>query len=122
MTATAAKPATPAVEPDEDDFFTKSGPMPGTFDEVRKFPRFYFRYCFTAIVHQPRGEGSPAEHVILTRDVSRAGLSVLHSEQLYPGQRILIMALNDADRPVEVQWCRRLAAQRYVAGCRFVKH
>ena len=109
----------PLIESDH-EFFSKSGPVPVTMDDIRQFPRYFFRFCFTAKVQPGRFNAEGGQHLLLTRDVSRGGLSVVHSEQLFPGQR-LVVALNDAPRTVEVQWCRKAAPNRYLAGCRFVK-
>jgi PilZ domain len=112
----------PTVDP-QSEFFTKSGPLPTAWQEVRRFPRFYFRARVPAVIH-PMSGGQGGEAVkccLLARDLSRGGINLLHSVQLFPGQRIDI-ALNDAaSRSVEVVWCRRLANNCYAIGCRFFK-
>jgi hypothetical protein len=115
----AAQAAQPLIESDH-EFFAKSGPVPAVMDDYRQFPRYYFRFCFTAKIKANRHQAAERQHLLLTRDLSRGGLSVVHTEQLFPGQR-LVVELNDAPRTVEVQWCRRAAPQRYLSGCRFVK-
>jgi hypothetical protein len=119
MIATATKRAQPLIESDN-EFFEKTGLLPMQYDDVRRFPRYYFRFCFTAHIYPPRGEGEPTSHLILSRDLSRSGVSLVHTEQLFPGQR-LVIDLHDSVRHAEVQWCRRSGPQKYVVGCRFVK-
>jgi PilZ domain-containing protein len=115
----AAPGAQPAVESDA-DFFAKAGPLPTAWDEARRFPRFYYRAKAKATVHPFRGGPQPpVECTVLTRDVSRGGLNLIHTEQLYPGQRIDLLLLDGVERSVEVCWCRRLANRCYSVGCRF---
>lgn len=108
-----------AVESDA-DFFTKSGPMPTAWDEARRFPRFYYRARVQATIYPFRGAPQPpVECDVLTRDLSRGGLNLVYTEQLFPGQRIDLKLLDGVERTVEVCWCRRLAQRCYSVGCRF---
>jgi hypothetical protein len=106
------------------EFFAKSGPLPSSYDEVRRHPRFYFRTCAEAKI-RPVGKraanSGDGECFVLTRDVSRSGLSLLHNQQLFPGQRLDITLNGEAPRTVEVVWCQRMAPRSYLAGCRFIK-
>jgi hypothetical protein len=88
--------------------------------DTRVHPRFPFRGRAKAVVFPPEGQlgGEPQESDVLTTDVSRGGLSLLHRKQLYPGQQILLV-LEGANRLVEVCWCCRVWAGLYSAGCRF---
>lgn len=102
----------------------KSGLLPSRYDDVRRHPRFHFRTCAPATIHplgKRKSDTAPTSCMVRTRDLSRSGLSVLHTAQLFPGQRIEI-ALTDGNlRTIEVIWCQRLADESYVAGCRFFK-
>jgi hypothetical protein len=106
------------VESDID--LVESGPGHKPSDS-RVFPRFAFRGRAKAVVFPLEGHlgGEPQESEVLTTDVSRGGLSLLHRKQLYPGQQILLV-LDGANRLVEVCWCCRVWAGLYSAGCRFV--
>jgi PilZ domain len=117
------KTATMAQVESVDDFFAKGGPLPTSFNDVRRFPRFYFRTCAEAIIHPYcNGQSSaPVQCFVLTCDLSRSGLSLLHSKQLFPGQRVDIILNGEPPRHLEVVWCRRLAVHRYAIGCRFRK-
>lgn len=101
----------------------KTGPLPTSWDEARHFPRFFYRAEVTATVYPRPGADSqePVRCSMLTRDLSRGGLNVLYTDQLFPGQQIDLVLTDGASRRVEVMWCRRLAERRYSLGCRFVK-
>jgi len=90
-------------------------PAPG---EDRSFPRYSFRGRARAIVFPMRQEAEPLDCEVMTTDVSRGGLSLLHRKQLYPGQQILLV-LNDTTSLVEVRWCCRAWAGLFAAGCSF---
>src|SRR5437773_9249666 len=105
-----------------EEFFSKSGPLPPTFDDGRRYPRFYFRTCAEATIYSIGGKkdaiGGP--FYVLTCDLSRAGVSILHTAQLFPGQRLELVLNGEAPRQVQVVWCRRWEEGRYLVGCRFV--
>jgi hypothetical protein len=104
------------------EFFNKSGPLPTAFDEDRRYPRFYYRARVQAAVY-PAGGGNqpPAQCSVLTRDLSRGGMNLIHNEQVFPGQRIELVLTDGSPRSVEVMWCRRIAHRCYSIGCRFIK-
>jgi hypothetical protein len=105
-----------------DDFFDRAGPISSTFDDSRRFPRFYFRSCAQATVHPLVARpGSEAKtHFLLTCDLSRNGLRILLNQQLFPGQRVDLMLNGQPPRSTEIVWCRRFDSERFLAGCRFV--
>jgi hypothetical protein len=61
----------------------------------------------------------PSESEVLTTDISRGGLSVLHRKELFKGQQLLLM-LTQSSRMVEVCWCCEVWPGLYAAGCRFM--
>ena len=113
---------TAACQPVEsmDDFFSKSGPMPPVYDDVRQFPRFFYRSCAEVIIH-PMGPGpaQPARLFVLTKDLSRSGVSIIHAAQLFPGQRVEVILDGKSPIAAVVSWCRRLPDQYFAIGCRF---
>jgi len=115
-------PSEKAVEP-AGEFLEKPVPLPTAGEEVRRFPRFSYRARVQALIHPLLGDqqAEPVSCWLLTRDLSRGGLNLLHSEQLSLGQRIDITLHDAASRRVEVVWCRRLANRCYSIGCRFTK-
>lgn len=121
MNQTADSPGESLVESDL-EFFDFSGPMPGAWDDHRRFPRFYFRSCAEATIYPLRSDRNAAARTcfILTRDLSRGGMSIIHTEQLFPGQRLDVILNCEAPRRMEVVWCRRWTHGRYSIGCRFI--
>src|SRR5437660_483882 len=109
------------VESDH-EFFELTGPLPTAWDEHRRFPRFYYRSCAEAIVYPLRSvkNAERCQCFLLTRDLSRGGLSIVHTEQLFPGQKLDVILNGEASRSVEVVWCRRWSHNRYAVGCRFL--
>jgi hypothetical protein len=103
--------------------YAKAGPLSKGWDDARRFPRFYCRGRIQATIYPL--EGSPAQPpercTLLTRDLSRGGMNVLHVEELTPGQKIDVILSNGSPRTIEVMWCRRMAVRCYSVGCRFVK-
>jgi PilZ domain-containing protein len=106
-----------------EEFFSKSGPLPPAFDEDRRFPRFYFRTCAEAMIFpiNKKQEAPAAPLFVVTSDLSRAGVSIIHVAQLFPGQRLTLILNGQPPRPAEVVWCRKWDQGRYLVGCRFVK-
>lgn len=103
-----------------EEYFNKSGPLPISFDDVRRFPRFYFRSVAEATIHPIGKKQEPLQCFLLTRDLSRSGLSLLHNAQLFPQQRLEITLDGQAPRPIVVVWCKRQSPGSYLVGCKFV--
>jgi hypothetical protein len=104
------------------EFFNKSGPLPTAFDENRRHPRFYYRARVQAAIHPPGNQNqAPVECTLLTRDLSRGGINLIHNEQVFPGQQIDLVLTDGSPRSVEVIWCRRIAHRCYSIGCRFIR-
>lgn len=105
-----------------ENFFEQSGVMP-TFDgDGRRFPRFYARRQ-AALEHRPTLPAKPRARTwrgVYLKNVSRQGLGFLHSEQLFPSERMRIMLSDDLLREIEVIHCRRIRRRCYEIGARFV--
>jgi hypothetical protein len=104
-----------------EDFFSKTGPLPPVYHDARRFARFYFRTCAEALIYPPGENQSPTRHFLLTRDLSRGGVGLLHSEQLLPGQRLDLLLDGKPPLTAVVVWCRRVSDRCYALGCRFEK-
>lgn len=113
---------TATIESDN-EFFAKAGPLPAHWDDGRRHPRFYYRSRMQALIYPAKDGPSapPTACVMLTRDLSRGGINVLHTEQLFPGQRIDIKLADGVARSVRISWCRRIANRCYSAGGQFVR-
>jgi hypothetical protein len=106
----------------EPDFYAKTGPLPTAFKEDRRFPRFYYRARLAAAIYPLCAAGQPPVACsLLARDLSRGGMNLVHSEQVYPGQRVDVVLTDGSPRGLEVIWCRRMAQRCYTFGCRFIK-
>lgn len=96
--------------------------LPGDYRDERQFPRFPFRGRAQAIVFAPpTGPANATTHdsEVMTSDLSRGGLSILHRSELIPGQQLMLM-LNDTTQFVEVRWCCRVWDGLFAAGCQFL--
>ena len=104
------------------NFFDESGVMPTCIGDTRRFPRFYVRgkgalECRQSLPGKPR----PAQwHGIYTKNVSREGLGFLHSEQLFPRERMRVLLVDGVLRAIEVACCRRIQRRCYEIGARFI--
>jgi hypothetical protein len=87
----------------------------------REYCRIPFRGRAPAVVFPPPSspKAEPIESEVLTTDISRGGLSLLHRRELRPGQHVLLQ-LSRGNCTVEVCWCCRVWSGLYVCGCRFL--
>jgi hypothetical protein len=124
MSSPATRDQAPRPIESEHEFFEKSGPLPTAWNEVRRFPRFYLRTIAAAKVYPPKAapQQAPRECRILTCDLSRGGLAFLYKSLLFPGQRVDVTLHDQAERSVEILWCRRIGEGCYWAGGRFTKN
>jgi hypothetical protein len=105
----------------ESEFFERTGPMPMIDENDRVYPRYYFRSCAEVTIY-PLDESQPVPVpcFVLTRDLSRDRVSLIHYEQLVPGQRLDVVLNGEAPRPVEVVTCEPWIDGRFAVGCRFL--
>jgi hypothetical protein len=109
--------------------FFRSGVSPTSPDEQRRFVRFYcgnqnnrlgVRYLpsVDSIERDTNWRGG------IPIDVSRGGLQFLHSEEVFPGEKVRIALESKATLQVfkgEVAWCRRHARKCFGVGIRFLQ-
>jgi hypothetical protein len=91
--------------------------------ENRKFRRHEFRTLAIATIHPPAGrEHEPAQMCyVLTRNVSRGGICILHPTPLFLSQRIDLELPDGRKFTLAIRWVTRLEHGRYVIGCRFAE-
>src|SRR5947208_3982132 len=95
-------------------------PVPTDAGDNRKFERFYFRTLATAKIHPVPVIGTEMiECYVLTRDISRGGVSLLHPKKLAIGQRVELAFQDGEEILVRVQRVRELASRCFLIGCRF---
>jgi hypothetical protein len=125
--AAAVTPATlsegQSAAESEHEFHATSQPLKAAWEDGRQYPRFHLRVAIEATVYPPTNDPSQAVLTcqMLTRDISRGGMNILHKSQLFPGQLVDVVLHDGSRRRLEVKWCRRLGAGCYTAGCRFVR-
>jgi len=96
-------------------------PVPVADGDGREHPRFYFRTLATATIHPVPVLGNEThECYVLTRDLSRGGLSFLHPKKLALGQRVDLAFQDGKEFIVRVRWIRQLARRCFLIGCKFV--
>ena len=114
------------------DFFKTSGLTQSGMSDARQSARWKNRVvggllCRTTFPVLPRSE---EWHPIYIKDLSRSGAAFIHSEQLYPLERIRILVTddrssrllrNDCLRTMEVVRCRRVEDNCFEVGARFVE-
>lgn len=114
------------------DFFKCSGLTQSSIADNRRSARWQnrvvagllYRTMFPVL---PRSEGW---HPIYIKDVSRSGAAFMHSEQLYPLERMRILMIDDRSsrllrneclRTIEVIRCRRVESNCFEIGSCFVE-
>ncbi len=72
------------------DRLTRRGVVPPTLDDSRQYNRHHFNGR-GVLEYDETSSPIPREHTIakvVTLDISRSGIAFLHSEQLFPGERV----------------------------------
>ena len=93
------------------DFFERRGPMPVLFTDERRFPRYFFRK--RAVLKHGKKLSK-----VYTKDISREGLSFLHSRQLYPCTEVLVWLSSEQCVHLTVARCLRVRDCCYECGGR----
>lgn len=109
------------IESDQ-EFFSKSGPLPLHWNDVRQFPRFYCRSRTAAVIFPLRcqPQSTPQACQVLMSDISRGGMSLVMAQQVFPGQQVDVSLSSGEIRRVQVAWCRRRGDRCYSVGTQFV--
>ena len=97
--------------------------IPEGRSENRKFRRHDFRTLAIATIHPPDGrENEPVQMCyVLTRNVSRGGICILHPTPLFHSQRIDLELSDGRKFSVAIRWVTRINHGRYIIGCRFAE-
>jgi len=106
-----------------EDFFERTGRLATLPGDKRRYPRHYLRVA-AALQHRQTFPALPraaAWHKVYTKDISRCGLAFLHSQQLFPRERMRIILPDGQSRIVEVLRCRRIQRRCYEVGARMVE-
>jgi PilZ domain-containing protein len=111
-----AKRATSTLKPPAP---AKQSPKEASGASGRVFHRYPFRGRANAVFLPLTPQGVAEEWEVVTTDVSRGGISIMHRKELAIGQQVMLV-LNDDKRLVEVCWCCQVWPGLYAAGCRFI--
>jgi hypothetical protein len=106
--------------------FETSGIAPATPDDRRRFSRMRCRSTNNraGLQRQPTFPALAREEAwsgVFLADISQTGMQVIHSDPLYPGERLKIALLNGKAVEVEVVRCRRLGELCFAVGTRVLK-
>jgi len=106
----------------ESDLEQATGLSPVGSADNRRFPRYYFRALAVATIYPPAGrEDEPVQTCyVLTRDLSRGGVSLLHPTPLFQSQRVDLTLSDGRTFKLSIRWIRQLERTSYLMGCRFV--
>ena len=101
----------------------QTGPLPGAYSDRRRHPRFRFSVCAALMYRQtfPALSRPDGWHKVFTKDLARGGLSFLHSEPLFPRERMQFVIPGQAERTIEVVSCVRIQERCFRVGVRFVE-
>jgi hypothetical protein len=119
------------LPPDWNDFFDQSGMLCATSDDQRRFRRQEMR-VFAALEYRqtaPALYRRPGWHRVYLKDIAHGGLSFVHSEQLFPLERMRMLLPDErfskilperVECIVEIIRCVRIEDRCYVVGTCFV--
>jgi hypothetical protein len=90
--------------------------------EARRFERYFFRTLATAMIQPlPLIGGETQECFVMTRDLSRGGISFLHPKRLALGQRVDLSFDDGRHFILSVRWVQKIEKRKYVIGCGFIR-
>ena len=104
-----------------EDYFTESGVLPTQPNDRRRFARHRLR-TVAAMRHVetlPNLQRADRWFKVFAKDVSRAGFSFVHSEQLFPGECVELVIDASHRYLGRVRRCRKVGPRCYVVGMQF---
>jgi hypothetical protein len=110
------------LPPEWQDYFARRGVLQPTVNDGRRFVRYCHRdkailELEQTIVAVPREHGF---HCVYTKDISRCGVSFLHDQQLYPGEKPHLWLPIGRTRCMVV-WCQRHNEACFTVGASFLE-
>lgn len=91
------------------DYFSRSGPAPARGEDVRRFPRFYLR-TGAALSYRttlPSMHRPDVAYRVYLKDISRSSVAFVHSEQLFPCERMEMLLADGTHWFVTVVRCQK---------------
>jgi hypothetical protein len=107
------------------DNFEKHGPMPVSHGERRRYSRLHCRSEKNRAAMQcqptlPQLKREPTWHSVYVANISREGLGLLHSEALYPREKLSLIMRSGKKLRLEVVNCRRVNTGCFEIGTEIV--
>jgi hypothetical protein len=105
----AALPCTIELPDNWTDYFTRSGPLLAVDEDGRRFARFYLRAAAALDYRStlPRLTRPAGAHRVYLKDISRASVAFVHSEQLFPRECFEMLLVDGTRWFVTVVRCVR---------------
>ena len=116
----AALPCAVRIPEEWGDYLSRQGLLPAIENDRRQLARKRFRTKAALEIKTtlPAIMRQPSVLAVYTRDISRASISFLHAQQLYPGE-VCRLWLTDRRLQVTVVRCSRINSDCYVVGGTF---
>ena len=106
-----------------EEYFGTSGIVPTVPDEQRRYARTHLRV--TAALQYRRSLPALVRESewfkVVMRDISRSGISFMHSEQVYPTEQLMLVLPDCKPRCIEVMRCRRVEDSCFEIGANFIQ-
>jgi hypothetical protein len=103
------------------DFYDRRGPVPATSADRRRYARLHCpgQAALQVKTTLPAIDRGQQVHCILTKDISRGGLSFLHTEQLFPHEKVKLW-LTIGEHDAMIVRCQRRNENCYEIGAVFI--
>jgi hypothetical protein len=110
------------LPPEAQVLLAQSGFGPSRETERRRYPRMRTnqRALLQVLTTLPAIKRNNEWFAARVVDISRNGLGVLHSAQVYPKERVCIVLKDGLTHRAEVVWCQRISDRCYHFGCSLV--
>jgi len=109
------------TEPQE--YFSVTGAVASIPEDQRRYIRTNLRV--TAALQYRRSLPALVRpddwHKVVMRDISRSGVSFLHSEQVFPTEQLMLVMPDCKPRCIEVMRCRQINEACYEVGANFIQ-
>jgi hypothetical protein len=108
---------------DPEQYFSAVGAVPSVSEDQRRYLRTQLRVVAALQYRRslPALKRANQWYKIVMRDISRSGVSFLHSEQVFPTEQLMLVMPDCKPRCIEVMRCRRLNESCYEIGANFIQ-
>lgn len=112
-----------ALPAEPEDYFGASGAVPSIPEDQRRYVRTQLRVVAALQYRRSLAklDRKSEWYKIVMRDISRSGVSFLHSQQVYPTEQLMLVMPDCKPRCIEVTRCRRIDTLCYEVGANFIQ-